>query len=363
MFKLIYSNLIQRPTRTCVSILAVGLGVVLVLVSVGLSNGQLMDSVERTRRIGGDFMLQPPGASLLLALNSGTLNTKIRGVIEKVEGVEAATPILTKFSSNKFHLIFGIDKDSFQRVNSSLRLVQGRLFEEAWEVLIDTNFSASNSLSVGDELELLGHTFTVSGVFQQGTGARTLVPLSTLQEMNGTPDKATIFFIRARDGTPIEEVDRRLRERFKHYILTRTADLQQAIASETPVYKAFLTTMITISVVVSFLVVLLAMYSTMTERTREIGILKSLGASKTYIVRLILREALLICGAGVLLGFILTFVAIELILMKFPGLPVIITPFWRLFAAIMGVGGGTVGALYPAMKAATQDPVEALGYE
>lgn len=363
MLKLIYSNLRQRPTRTCVSILAVGLGVVLVLVSVGLSNGQLMDSADRTRRIGGDFLLQPSGASMLLALNSGTLHTKIKEVIERVEGVEAATPVLTKFSTDKFHLIFGIEKDSFRRVNSSLRIVKGRMYEKPLEVLIDTNFAPSNGLDVGDPLELLGQTFTVSGIFQQGTGARTLVPLATLQEINGTPDKATMFFIRAREGASIEAVENRLSERFKHYRIMKTADLQQVMQSETPLYSAFLTTMITIPTIVSFLVVLLAMYSTMTERTREIGILKSLGAPKAYIVQLILKESLLICGVGVALGFVLTFVAIQLILIRFPGLPVIITPFWRVLAATIGVGAGTLGALYPAMKAATQDPVKALSYE
>lgn len=363
MFKLIYSNLIQRPTRTCVSILAVALGVVLILVTVGLSYGQLSDMVERTRRIGGDFMFEPSDASYFLALNAGTLPVAIKEVIERVDGVDAATPVLSKFISERFHLVFGIDKESFQRVNSSLKFLNGRIFQAPDEAIIDSVYARSRQLKVGDRLGLLGHEFSVVGIFEQGTAARVLLPLETLQTINGTPDKATVFFIRAQKDIPVDTLYQRLRGRFQHYKITKTSELQDIIASTTPVFRQFLAAVVVVSIVVSFLVILLAMYSTITERTREIGILKSLGASKAYIVRLILKESLLICAVGVSLGFLLTFVAIKLILTSFPSMPIAITPLWRVAAASMGIIGGTLGALYPAMKAARQDPVKALGYE
>ncbi len=131
----------------------------------------------------------------------------------------------------------------------------------------------------------------------------------------------------------------------------------------TPVIKEFLSAMVFISVIISFLIILLAMYSTITERTREIGILKSMGASRTYIIRLILNESLLICLAGVGLGFVLTSVVLQLVVSAFPTVPVTITLFWRITAPVMAVIGGSLGALYPAIKAARMDPVKALGYE
>jgi putative ABC transport system permease protein len=78
---------------------------------------------------------------------------------------------------------------------------------------------------------------------------------------------------------------------------------------------------------------------------------------------MVLRESVLICFGGILLGFGLTFIAIELILMAFPSMPVTITLFWRFMAALMALTGGVLGALYPAVKAAHLDPVRALGYE
>ncbi len=363
MFKLIYANLVQRPTRTGVSILAVSLAVVLLLVSVGLSYGNLNDTAERTRRIGGDFMLQPSDASLYLALNSGTLPVAIEQVIEKVPGVEAATPILSKFIGDKFHLVFGIDKESFQRVNSSLHFIKGRMFENPDEVIIDDIYSTSRQLDVGQPLELLGHNFTVCGIYKSGTAARVLLPLSALQELNGTPGKATMFFVRAAKGVSLDVVYTRLLEKFHGYKIIRTAELPDLMANNTPVFKQFVMAVVGISVAISFMIILLSMYSTITERTREIGILKSLGASKAYIIKLILRESLVICTAGVIVGFFLTFVAIRLIDMSFPSLPVEITLGWRLTAALLGVLGGSLGGFYPAVKAALFDPVKALGYE
>lgn len=345
------------------SVIAISLGVVLILVSVGLSYGQLTDAAERMRRMGGDFMLQPPNASFFFALNSGTLPTRLREVIDKVEGVQEATPVLAKFIGDKFHLVYGIDKDSFARVNDSLRFVSGRNFQSPNEVIVDTNYARSHQVKVGDRLDLLNHTFSVVGIYQEGTGSRVMMPLARLQELNGTPDKVTTFFIRVTEKNSLDQVYKRLKERFKDYTITRTADLQEIMTANTPVFKQFVVAVVSISVAVSFLIILLAMYTTITERTREIGILKSLGASRKYIVQLILRESLLICGAGVVLGFVLASVAIKLILTAFPSMPVNITTGWRVIAALMALSGGVLGALYPALKAAQLDPVKALGYE
>lgn len=363
MFKLIYANLRERPTRTIVSSLAVSLGVVLILVSVGLSYGQLNDSAERTRRVGGDFMIQPPDASLFIALNSGTLSVKIGKVIEEVEEVAASTPVLAKFISEKFHLLFGIEKDSFEEVNSSLRFVRGRMFEQPDEVIVDTIYANANALDIGDRVEFLGRQFKISGIFQEGTAARVLLALDVLQEMNGTPDKATMFFVRAEESASIEEVFARLKQRMPQYKIIKTAELQEIMASSTPVFRQFLSAMVFISVAISFLIIMLAMYSTITERTREIGILKSLGASKGYIIRLILKESLLICGLGAVVGFLLTSAAIQFIFVAFPTLPIEIPAMWKVSAVVMAVGGGVLGALYPALQAARLDPVKALGYE
>ena len=362
MYKLIFSNLKLRPTRTVVSVLAVALGVALILVSVGLSYGQLNDFSARMRGLG-DVMVQPSGGSYLAAINSGTISVRIGEKIAEVEGVSAVTPVLTKFLGDKFHLVFGIDKTTFQDVSRSFRIVKGQFFSDLDEIVIDTVYSETKNLDLGDRLELLGTSLRVSGIFEEGVASRVLMPLQTLQNMNGTPGKATMFFVRASEETTDRVVADRLQERLKGYQITRTSELQKLMTTNTPVLKPFITAMVSLSALISFMMILLAMYSTITERTREIGILKSLGASRTFIIKLIMKESLVICGIGVGVGFLLTWLTIHIIFSVAPNLPVDISGSWRLAAAFMAILGGTLGALYPALKAAHLDPIKALGYE
>src|SRR2546421_543914 len=112
----------------------------------------------------------------------------------------------------------------------------------------------------------------------------------------------------------------------------------------------------------SVLVILLAMYTTVTERTRQIGVLKSLGMSNASVAWVIEQEARIVSVLGVLFGIVLTLLA-RFVVMRTTSLTVDIEPRWLLISLLIGLVGGTVGALYPALRAARQDAVEALSYE
>lgn len=363
MIRLIVSNLVKRPTRTVVCILAVALGIALILVVVGLCYGQLNDSAERTRRVGGDIMFRPSDSSAMLAISSSTLQVQIGSVLERIEGVEAATPVLAKFVFSSFHLIYGIEPVSFTRVNGGLTLVAGSLFSKPNEIVIDTIYAESKRLAVGSKVQLLEQEFTVAGIFQSGKAARVLAPLATMQHLDGAPGKASLFFVKAKQGLDLDELVARINREAPGYKVTKTSDINEEMSNTVPILHEFIVGIVSISLLISFLIILLAMSTTVTERTREIGILRSLGASREYILRLVLKEAFLICLAGVGVGFVLTFVINETILVIFPMLPIDISTWWVLSAILVGMAGGPLGALYPALKAARQDPVEALSYE
>jgi len=117
-----------------------------------------------------------------------------------------------------------------------------------------------------------------------------------------------------------------------------------------------------VAAAISVLVILLAMYTTVTERTRQIGILKSLGMSKTAIAWVIEQEAIIVSFLGVVVGVLLTMLA-QLIVTRTTSLAIEIEPRWVLISLGIGLLGGTIGALYPALRAARQDAVDALSYE
>jgi len=116
-------------------------------------------------------------------------------------------------------------------------------------------------------------------------------------------------------------------------------------------------------VVISFLVVLLAMYTTIIERTREIGILRAIGASQGKVVQLVVSESILICLAGVVVGIALAGALRWLLPRIFPTVSIQLSQEWGVIASSLGLLGGLLGSLYPAVKAARMDPVQALNFE
>ena len=149
------------------------------------------------------------------------------------------------------------------------------------------------------------------------------------------------------------------------YIVRSMRDyLSMMTPSNVPALSSFINVVIGISVIIGFMVIFQAMYTAVMERTREIGILKSLGASKLYIVNVILRETTLLAIAGIAVGVIFSVVTRSTLLLRiWPLLQVDITRSLIVKATLIAIVGAVAGALYPAYKAAQKDPIDALAYE
>lgn len=364
---LIIANIRRRRTRALVSIMAVGLGVGMVVLFVGLSKGLLNDTAFRTKNIKADILFQPPGSSLFMALNNATMPVRIGEKLMGVPGVQHVTPMLHQFAKNTFSLIFGIEPASFNQVSGGgLVLVGGRLFQAPFECIVDDVWTQSHpEIKTGAKMKILNHQFTITGVFKAGIAARILVPLPTLQSLNDSENKASVFYIKCQSPESVDAVFQFLTADplFREYNITRATDIDKVMAANLPGLKEFTVVVISISCFVSFLVVLLTMYTTITERTREIGILKALGASKAYIIRLIMKESLILTAAGIALGVALSTASVFGLRRISPSLPMEINLLWILWASVIALASGAFGSLYPAWRAARLDPVEALMYE
>src|SRR5262249_8951669 len=118
-----------------------------------------------------------------------------------------------------------------------------------------------------------------------------------------------------------------------------------------PGFAIFIDTVIGVSVCIGFIVIFQAMYTAVMERTREIGILKSLGASKFYIVNVVLRETALLAILGILVGVAISFLTQQTLVRAFPTLRPEFDPHWVMQASVIAFVGALLGALYPAFKA------------
>ena len=363
--RMIVANVFHRPVRTAVSILAVAIEVGMVLLVVGMTTGVLSESAKRVEGVGAEIMVQPPGASFFLGVTAAPMPAKIAGRLEEIPHVAKVAPVLLQFNtSGGLNLIYGIDMETFDQVSGGFVYYSGGPLKNTWDILVDDFYARANNVKVGDTLNLLNHDFHVCGIVQHGKGARLFISLSTAQQMTGALDRASIFFVKCTDPVYTSEVLGSIRKLLPRYQVLSVREYMSMMTSNSlPALADFVTTMIAVAVGIGFLVVFLSMYTTITERTREIGILKSLGASKIYIIQAILEEAGLMSIAGIAVGYAGTLLVKRLIVSYFPTLPVHLTIDWVLRAAVLALVGSLIGAFYPALRAAQLDPVDALGYE
>jgi putative ABC transport system permease protein len=130
-----------------------------------------------------------------------------------------------------------------------------------------------------------------------------------------------------------------------------------------PGFNIALRIVIGIATVIGFLVIFQSMYTAVMERTREIGILKSMGGSRFYIISVVLREAGLLASGGIVVGILGTFALRALVHARFPTQNFEVTGGWLFAGALLAFAGAMLGAFYPALKAARKDPIDALSYE
>ncbi|MGC2618802.1 MAG: FtsX-like permease family protein, partial [Acidobacteriaceae bacterium] len=234
------------------------------------------------------------------------------------------------------------------------------------DAIIDDLYARSHHVAVGQTIHILNHDFTISGIVEHGKGSRIFVPIGTLGVLNGTPTNASIFYIRTdnpkNEQAVIDEITHT--PTMSTYQVQTLAEWMSTMTPEhLPGFTIALNVVISIAVIVGFLVIFQSMYTAVMERTREIGILKSLGASKAYIVNLVLREAVLVTIAGIILGILATQALKIFMNARFPTMTFMLTPHWRIYGAVIALIGSVLGALYPAWKAARKDPIDALAYE
>jgi len=331
----------------------------------GLARGMSNDLQRRASNVRAEIIFMRPGA-LQLSASTANLSTQYVELLKGVEGVEDALPIIRYFfQGNKgfgFEQIDGVDWDGYARMND-IRIVAGHAPQDLNDIVIDETKARENHLALGDTMKPFGEKeYRITGIYSPESGARVKMSLAALQDALESKGKCTFIFVKLHDPNRLVEVAKRIDAKYPGNNIQPTQEVFTSIEKSVPYLGVFLRVLVGLAAVVSALVVMLAMYTTITERTREIGILKAMGASRGYIVGIIEKEAILISFIGLAAGFVLS-LAIGFLIHRFYGLVFEYSWVWSLTAAVIGLGGGVLGALYPALRASNLDAVSALAYE
>jgi putative ABC transport system permease protein len=361
MLELVLANLRVRPFRTLISIIGVALGVVLVILFTGLARGMSNDMAKRASNWKAEIVFTRPGAMELTSSNA-SVSTAYAAKLLEIEGVQSTVPVIRYITPNTnqrwgIQQVDGVEWQPFAEMND-MQIVSGRAATANDEVILDERYLVQENAHIGDKIELLGRKYTAVGIFSPPSGARIKMSLAAMQDALQT-NKCTYILVKIKDGANVEDVAARINQTLPGNKINLTRDLVIDAQERIPALNTFLRVLVGLGAFVSTIFVLLSMYTTITERRKEIGILKSLGASKSFIIRVIEGEAFMIGVLGVVLGFIVSFLASYLINKSFD-LQFEFSRNWILTAIAIAVGGSLFGALYPAWKASTIDPVEVM---
>jgi len=366
MLELVLANLKTRPFRTLISIVGVALGVILITLFTGLARGMSDNMAKRAANWKAEIVFTRPGAMELTSSNASVSTTYAERLLE-IEGVKSTVPVIryiTPDTTGRWGIrqLDGVEWQPFAEMND-IQIVAGRAMAANDEIVIDERQMADDKLKIGDTMELFGgKPYKIVGVFAPPSGARIKMSLAAMQDALESPNKSTYILVKIQGGADVEEVAARINEILPGNKVNLTRDLVIDAQDRIPGLKNFLRVLVGLGAFVSTIFVLLSMYTTITERRKEIGILKSLGASKSFIIKVIEGEAFLIGILGVLLGFVTSFFVSYIIQTSFD-LQFEFSADWILTAVVIAIGGSLIGALYPAWRASDIDPVLVLTNE
>jgi putative ABC transport system permease protein len=368
MNKLILGNLVHRPLRSVISAFAVAIEVVMILSVVAIFYGILNGSRAQTTGIGMDMIVHPGAATSLMMTSSASADVRIAKVLDALPHVQVASPVNIKFTAGtSVENIYGIDFVTYNALRPFVFL-SGGPFRAPNDVIIDDlQAKSGKGLKVGDSIKVLSHAFTVCGIVEHGKGARKYIQLDTMDTLDNNPGKASMFYVRTENQPKYQEAVRDeilATDGLQDWSVQTVEEFLSTLTPDRlPGFNIALNVVISIATIIGFLVIFQSMYTAVMERTREIGILKSLGAGRLVIVSVVLRETMLLAIVGTTIGVAATYLLKNVLHNRFPTLSFEVTLAWVFNAILIALCGALFGALYPALKAARKDPIDALSYE
>ena len=395
------ANILHHKLRSFLSALAVAIGIAMLITMLGLSHGTLGEVAKRVSSVEAELIVLPSRSSLIFS-EGAPLSDKY---IEKIESaalagqavVKRVLPVfisLVPDMAGQQQRVFGVDPDDFDAFAAGRKLVAGRVFDQdgrfknliaqlrqagngqydpetvtkqqidgACEMVIDDRLAAAGQYKLGDMIPFSARQFRICGIVQQGLAGRVLVPIQVLRHIqNGGLKWSSMYFVQLKDGVDQAAAREAIQQVCKLRVES-LGDYDQLLFQSFASVYVYINIASALALVVSFLFILVTIYTMVLERTREIGILRALGASSGFILRLTIAEALIISLTGTAMGIAISYLGKYTIETYRPLLTVAIEPRWVGLAIIVGLAGGLISAMYPGYRAVRQDPAAALSFE
>ena len=262
--------------------------------------------------------------------------------------------------------LWAVDYPSYARISGGLIFVEGRAIEGPLELDIDTILqSASTASRLGDSVEMLGQPFTLVGISQAGTGGRIHARIVDIEEIERHSGHGVLLPGEGQRSRRTAAIScTRLQQAFPGYTVTAIAQMSEQLQRTAMGLREFRAAT-TANGGAPLLPRRAAghVHAPSSSARARSGSSAPWAPPRGWVVRLLLRESILICLAGIVVGFLLAVAGRWLLIAAFPAQEIRFNGNWAAIAAALGLAGGFLGALYPAVRAARMDPLRTLNFE
>jgi ABC-type antimicrobial peptide transport system permease subunit len=359
-------NLWRRRTRTILTSLGIGVGIAAIVALGGIIDGFMQTFTEMVVGSQADLMAMEADAS---DMGYSSIDERVGARLAALEDVEAVSGLGFAYGSTEespIFLMMGYNPREFGI--RRFKIVEGRPLATNRQMIVGRSAADSIGLEVGDTFRILESTFRIVGIYETGGAfedAGAVITLRDAQRLAGRPHQVTMYGIKVRDPDKIEEMRDYLEANFPEIEVSLSTEFAESIPD---MERMGMMTgqIIFMATLLGALTMLNTMLMSVLERTREIGVLRSLGWQRRQVVGMILKEALVLGVIGGIVGILLGMGMVWLI-QQIPLIGEMLEPQYKtellVQAMMIALVAGTIGGLYPSWRATRMRPVEALRYE
>ena len=370
--ELMIRNPFRNKTRSFLAIVGIAIGIA-TIVALGVITASLEESTQTTLQEGTAEITAMPLGSSMMGGASGSLNESYVDELKNISGVKQTAGLLQVSITDPTGTgpgaitVYGMNfKDlELEGINS----INGSAYNDNnREVIVGKSIMDSENYTIGDNITILGEQYKIVGTYETGsmfTDGAIYTGLETLQNDSNSQDEVSTVAVKVDDNTTVETVNNNIQNKYNDTLSTITSDeMEKTTENMMSVVNAATTAIEALAIIIGGVGVINTMMMTVFERTREIGVLKSVGWTSRKVLTMIMGESIVLTIISGIIGTILGLLAV-VILFNITGGDMTLTYnigiFIRAFAVALIVG--ILGGLYPAIKASRLAPTEALRYE